>query len=138
VESNVNGNDLIDIDLSGYTILIADDEESNYILTKRMLHETKVKTDWAKNGKKAVELAAQKKIDLILMDIKMPDIDGIEATRQIKLANNKIPIIMQTAFAMPHIKDEAIEAGCNDFIVKPLTTNNLMELIIKQLANKMH
>ena len=133
VETKSNGNDLIISDLSNYTVLIADDEESNYILTKRMLHKTQVKTEWAINGKKAIEMITQKKYDLVLMDIKMPDMDGIEATRLIKQKHN-IPIIIQTAFAMPHVKDEALKAGCNDFIVKPILFDDLLALMVKQLT----
>jgi len=120
-------------DLSAYKILIADDEDSNYVLTKRILKPSKVTTDWAQNGKQAVEMAANNKYDLILMDIKMPEMDGIEATRLIKKHNKNIPIVIQTAFAMKEVKDEAIEAGCNGFIVKPIALDAFLELVRKHI-----
>ncbi|MBI9036457.1 MAG: response regulator [Bacteroidales bacterium] len=63
------------------------------------------------------------------MDIKMPEMDGIEATRLIKKQNKNIPIIIQTAFAMKEVKDEAIEAGCDGFIVKPIALDDFLELV---------
>ncbi|MBI9069647.1 MAG: PAS domain S-box protein [Salinivirgaceae bacterium] len=120
-------------DLSKYKILIADDEDSNYVLTKRLLKETKVTTDWAMNGKMAVEMAENNNYDLIIMDIKMPDMDGIEATRLIKKHNKNQPIIIQTAFAMTEVKNQAIKAGCDDFIVKPISLEYFLELVKKHL-----
>lgn len=120
--------------LLNYKILIADDEELNYEMLKRMLKPSKVSTDWAKHGKQALELAVTTKYDLILMDIKMPEMDGIEATRLIKKHDKNIPIIIQTAFAMKEIKDEAIEAGCDGFIAKPIGLDPFMKLIHKHIG----
>lgn len=117
------------IDLSDYSILIADDEESNFMLAKHVLSATKINIDWATNGEEAVAMANQKKYDLILMDIKMPYMNGFEATRLIKKTNSKIPIIIQTAFAMDETKNEALGAGCNDLIVKPFDLNNFLMLV---------
>jgi len=123
----------LDRDLSNYKILIADDEDSNCVLTKRLLKHTKVKSDWATNGKHAVEMAIAVNYDLILMDIKMPEMDGIEATRKIKKYNKNIPIIMQTAFAMSEVRKEAMEAGCDGFIVKPISIEVFLELVNKHI-----
>ncbi|MBI9069799.1 MAG: response regulator [Salinivirgaceae bacterium] len=120
-------------DLGKYKILIADDEDSNYVLTKRLLKHTKVKSDWAINGRHAVDMATNNKYDLILMDIKMPEMDGIEATRLIKKHNNKTPIIMQTAFAMPEVKNKALQAGCDGFVVKPISIETFIELVNKHI-----
>jgi CheY-like chemotaxis protein len=116
------------IDLSGYSILIADDEKSNFALAKHVLSETHINIDWAKNGQEAVAMTNLNTYDLILMDIRMPGMDGIEATRIIKRANSKIPVIMQTAFAITELNDEAQKAGCNDFIVKPIDLDNFLLL----------
>ena len=126
-------NIIMDRDLSKYTILIVDEEDSNYQLTKRVLSPSKVATAWAKNGKFAVEMVTTNKYDLILMDIKMPEMDGIEATRLIKQHNVKIPIIVQTAYAMKEVRDEALQAGCDDFIVKPIELDNFLELVNKHI-----
>jgi PAS domain S-box-containing protein len=117
------------IDLSDYSILIADDEESNFMLAKHVLAPTKINIDWATNGEEAVAMANQKKYDLIVMDIKMPYMNGFEATRLIKKTNSKTPIIIQTAFAMAETKNEALNAGCNDLIVKPFDLDNFLFLI---------
>lgn len=120
-------------DLSKYKILIAEDEESNYVLTKRILKPTKVRTDWAKNGKQAVEMVKNNKYDLIIMDIKMPEMDGFEAMQLIKKMNKKIPVIIQTAYAIKEIKEEALEAGCDGFIVKPIDLDDFFEIVNKHI-----
>ena len=70
-------------------------------------------------------------IDLVLMDIKMPEMDGYEATRQIRQFNNNVVIIAQTAYAMAGDREKAIGAGCNDYISKPIKIDELKELIQK-------
>jgi CheY-like chemotaxis protein len=72
---------------------------------------------------------ADPNIDLIMMDMKMPDMDGYEATRQIRLFNEQVVIIAQTAFGLPGDRSRAIKAGCNDFMAKPISVAALMELI---------
>jgi CheY-like chemotaxis protein len=74
-------------------------------------------------------------IDLILMDIKMPGMDGYEATRQIKKMNESVIIIAQTAFALAGDDEKALAAGCNDYITKPINKNKLIELIQKYFKN---
>jgi len=70
-------------------------------------------------------------IDLILMDVKMPEIDGYEAVRQIRMFNKDVIIIAQTAFALTGDREKALEAGCNDYISKPIENKLLVELIQK-------
>ncbi|MBI9069831.1 MAG: response regulator [Salinivirgaceae bacterium] len=120
-------------DLSKYKILIADDEDSNYILTKRLLKETGVAADWAINGKFAVDMVTNNNYDLVVMDVKMPDMDGIEATKLIKQYHKNLPIIMQTAFASSEVKTKALDAGCDDFIVKPISLDGFLGMIEKHL-----
>jgi PAS domain S-box-containing protein len=128
---NITRKKITDYNLSGNRILIVDDEESNFVLTKRILHDTKVKMDWANNGTKAVKMAENKKYSLIIMDIKMPIMDGIEATRRIKAHDKNIPIIIQTAFALDETKQQCIQAGCNDFVQKPISIEDFLTLVTK-------
>jgi len=110
------------------TILIAEDEESNYRYLEMVLNKTQVTVVWAKDGLEAIELSMQHIPDLILMDIKMPNMDGLEATRKIKEIHPEIPIIAQTAFAMENDERLSLEAGCNSYLSKPIKANKLLEL----------
>jgi len=115
-------------------ILVAEDELTNYKFIEKVLKRTKTNLLWAKNGMETFELVQQhKNIDLVLMDIRMPVMDGYEATRKIKELNNKIPIIAQTAYALDYEKSEILNAGCNDYISKPYTIFELLSLIDKYL-----
>lgn len=119
----------IDHDWSDKTILIAEDEESNFKFLEMALSKTKVKLKRALNGKEAIEKFQKNSIDLILMDIKMPHMDGLEATKLIRQMDNEIPIIAQSAFAMENDEKISIQAGCSDYISKPLNKNRLIQLI---------
>lgn len=89
----------------------------------------------AATGAEAVEVCRNNPdIDLILMDIKMPVMDGLEATRQIRQFNKNVIIIAQTAFGLPGDREKAIEAGCNDYIAKPIEIALLLELIQKNFS----
>lgn len=110
------------------TILIVEDEISNYKYLETLLNN-RVNTIWAKNGAEAIQICKEKKIDLVLMDIKLPKIDGFEATRQIKEIKPEIPIIAVTAYAMEADKNESIQAGCNNFIAKPFKMEELFSII---------
>ena len=84
----------------------------------------------AVNGKEAVELCHKHQgISLVLMDIKMPVMNGFEAAREIRKFNNNVVIIAQTAYAHAGIREEAIEAGCNDYITKPIEKTGLLALM---------
>ena len=84
----------------------------------------------------AVLLYDEVKPDLILMDIKMPNLDGLEATKIIRELSATVPIIAQSAFAYEHDVKAAMEAGCNDFIAKPIAQSKLKEVINKWLTKK--
>jgi len=113
-------------------ILVAEDEESNYSLIKYGLHKTFVRIQWAKNGKEAVEMClSDPSIDLVLMDIKMPEMDGLEATRHIRKSRNNLPVISVTAYATTEDRDQCREAGCDDCISKPINVENLLAVIDK-------
>ena len=112
------------------TILIAEDEEFNFFLIHELLSGTNAKVIRAKNGKEAIETCQKNNsIDLVLMDIKMPEIDGYEAAKIIKSFRPKLPIIAQTAYAMSEDRSKALKAGCDDYISKPLNKNRLLSMI---------
>jgi CheY-like chemotaxis protein len=118
-------------------ILIAEDEETNYLFIEAILEDTKAELLWARNGCDAVEIFnKQNDIDLILMDIKMPEMDGITATRQIRLISSTIPIIAQTAYAMSEDRTKCLNAGCDDYLTKPINHKVLLATIEKYLTRK--
>lgn len=86
---------------------------------------------WAKDGYEAVEMYKRDQPDLILMDIKMPRMDGLEATRIIRSYSNEIPIIALTAYAFEADRERALEAGCNDFVTKPVSEEMLEKALGK-------
>ena len=118
------------------TILIAEDEDSNYRYLEMVLNKTKAKILWAKDGQEAIELCKLHEPDLILMDIKMPNMDGLEATREIKKTHPEIPIIAQTAFAMENDERMSLEAGCNSYLSKPIKANRLLEVLTTFLKSE--
>lgn len=113
------------------TILVAEDNESNYMFLKAILKSYNLVR--AMDGLQVVELASKGEYSVILMDIKMPNMDGITATKKIREFNNNIPIIAVTANAFDSDRAEAIQAGCNDFIAKPLKKKQLEELLIRYI-----
>jgi two-component system cell cycle response regulator DivK len=114
------------------TILVAEDNESNYILMTYIL-----KKDYqivrAANGQEAVDKVEAGGIDLILMDIKMPVMDGLEATRIIRAKHPDLPIIALTANAFDSDRDSALQAGCNEFITKPVNRQTTLDTIAKYI-----
>lgn len=114
---------------SGRLILVAEDETMNWFFIREMLRKTGAEIIRAKDGKEAVNLTRRKKPDVILMDLKMPEMNGIEATRRIRSFNRKIPVIAQTAFVMAEEKEESMRVGCNHFVTKPLDRTVIMEII---------
>ena len=112
------------------TVLVAEDVDSNFLLLKTLLGK-RCNLLWAKNGEDAVNQFKEHQPDLILMDIKMPHMDGLEATRLIRSYSKEVPIVALTAFAFESDKDRAIEAGCNDFLTKPVSQNALEKVLDK-------
>jgi CheY-like chemotaxis protein len=113
-------------------ILIAEDEEYNYLFISEILSEYNVNILRAYNGKMAVDLCASNdKINLVLMDLRMPVMDGYEATKKIKKFRPGLPIIAQTAFAMESDRKQAIDEGFDDYISKPVCYELLIDLIVK-------
>jgi len=110
-------------------ILVAEDEELNWFFVREMLKQTGATVHRARNGHEVVDLTRELSPDAILMDLKMPEMSGIEAARRIREFNPRVPIIAQTAFVMAEEKEESYRAGCNHFVTKPLDRTTIMELI---------
>lgn len=121
----------------GKTLLIAEDEEANYNLLATILDPTNAKIIWVKTGKEVVDRCKHDpSIDLVLMDMKMPEMNGFESTKQIKILRNELPVIAQTAYAMSTDEENCLRAGCDDYISKPLRIDNLLSKIDKHLRGK--
>lgn len=115
-------------------ILIAEDEEANFLFLKAALSVTRAVIIRAKNGREAVDIAKNNpEIDLVLMDIKMPVMNGVDATRVIKTLNNNMVIIAQTAYATENDRYIYLNAGCTDFLAKPITRDKLLRTISQYL-----
>ncbi|MDD3037835.1 PAS domain-containing protein [Bacteroides sp.] len=111
-------------------ILIAEDVESNFILVKNLIGKDYTLL-WAKDGMEAVEMYKEYQPDLILMDIKMPRMNGLDATHIIRSYSKDVPIIALTAYAFEADKEKALEAGCNDFVTKPISEESLVKVLRK-------
>ncbi len=117
------------------TILIAEDLEDNFIYLEELLSTTNANILWAKNGKEAIDLCKENRdIDLVLMDIQMPYINGYEATQQIKQFRNSLPVIVQTAFSMSGEKEKSFKSGCDDYISKPINHKELIATVSKYIV----
>lgn len=118
-------------------ILLVDDDELNLDLLSRKLQRNGYDTITAVDGKEAISLAESTKPDLILMDMSLPELDGWEATRQLKADNStkNIPVISLTANAMPEDRAKALAAGCDEYETKPIVFENLfakMEILLRK------
>lgn len=110
------------------TVLVVEDEESNYELVRIVLQK-RYNLLRAHNGIEAVMMNEEEHPDLILMDVRMPEMDGLDATRIIKEVNSKVPIIILSAFAFPENIRKAKAAGCDEFMAKPFNVEDLIEKI---------
>jgi PAS domain S-box-containing protein len=118
--------------LKGCRILVADDYEINRLVASTILNNYGIITEEAKNGLEAIEKVEAENFDLILMDVQMPDMDGIEATNYIRDKISKtLPIIALTAYALKGDDAKFIEAGMDDYLSKPFEENQLLEIILK-------
>jgi len=121
----------------GKTVLIVEDNETSNVYFEAALRKTKANLMWAKNGLDAVDIAKKNEnIDLILMDINMPKMDGIEATKIIKSLYPNVIIVVQTAFILSGEERLCQEAGCDEFITKPIRLKYLLDTIDHYLGNK--
>lgn len=118
----------------GVNILVVEDNDSNYFLVETMLSEHSLER--ARNGQEAVDMAKQNKYDIIFMDVRMPVMDGLEATRQIRKFDDKIPIVALTANSFDSDREAALEAGCSAYLAKPVRQKDLLSVMAKLLQGK--
>lgn len=122
--------------LKGKQILIVEDEEVNFFLLRDILEVYQAVITWAEIGQQAIDLIQSgKQFDLILMDINLPAMDGLETTRKIKSINEDIPVIAQTAFALDEEIENCYQAGCDDVVIKPFTQKELFTAIKKAFSS---
>jgi PAS domain S-box-containing protein len=118
----------------GKVILLVEDNELNVKLLEKLLEPTRVKIIWARDGNPSIEICKSgQQIDLILMDIQMPEMDGYQATRIIKSIIPKVPVIAQTAYAMTGEREKILEAGFDEYLSKPIQIKELIQLLNKYL-----
>ena len=119
------------------SILIAEDESSNFTYLEALFEDYEYNIIHAKNGQEAVDIILNNKnIDLVLMDIKMPVINGYEATVKIRKVNKNIPIIALTAYAMEADEQKALESGCTSYLAKPISEQELSKVMNKYIKQK--
>jgi signal transduction histidine kinase/ligand-binding sensor domain-containing protein/CheY-like chemotaxis protein len=122
-------------DLSLLKVLVVEDEETNFNYLNGVLKKRKIEVDWARNGEEAVKLVSVNSYHLILMDIKMPVMDGVEATKKIKSMFPKQIIIAQTAFARPEEESEFRKVGFDDYLAKPIKSKKLLHIIEQYISS---
>ena len=110
-------------------ILIVEDDQQSIVFYESALRKSGIEIHHALNGIEAVKACKQIKFDLVLMDVQLPEMDGYEATKQIRKQKNKPKIIAQTAYALSGEKQKCLEVGCNDYISKPIKISSLLKLI---------
>lgn len=124
-------------DYSNYHLIVVEDDAINFAYITKLLSPTGIKITHASNGEEAVDLVnTNDDADLILMDIKMPIMDGYEATESIRKKNITIPIVATTAYAMSGDKEKCLAVGCNAYISKPIKKKELFETISRYLFNE--
>jgi len=119
----------------GHSILVAEDTDSNYIIVEKMLAPVNVNIVRAMNGKEAVMLCCEHDFSLIILDLKLPILNGYEAARKIRIFRPDLPIIAQTTYAMEDDREQALNAGCNDYLTKPVQRKKLFELLGKYIGS---
>jgi len=121
----------------GKTIMVVDDEEFNWLLFKNSLNDIPAQLLWARVAQEAIDIVASgRRIDLVLMDIRMPFKDGYTATREIKSIDDSIPVIAQTAYASEDEKQRCFDAGCIEYVSKPIDYDELRHKMARVLRMK--
>lgn len=131
-QAMINREEVARFDFSNLTIIVAEDKEMNMLLFEQILKSKGITVLHANNGQAAIELLKEHpETDMVIMDIKMPVMDGLKATKIIKSEHTDLPILAVTAFAMSEDKEKALQAGCDDYLPKPVTKYSLLEKINK-------
>ncbi|MDG5800915.1 response regulator [Marinilabiliaceae bacterium ANBcel2] len=115
-------------------ILVVEDVDTNKIFFDAALRRTNAKILWAKDGQEAIDMFKENRVDLVLMDLQLPVMDGYTATKEIKKIDPKIPVIAQTAHVMSGEREKCIEAGCDDYLAKPIRLQVLIDTLSKYLS----
>jgi CheY-like chemotaxis protein len=117
-------------------ILIAEDVESNFLYLKAVFSKLNANVFWAKNGLEVLDICEKEEImDLVLMDLQMPEMNGYEATQILKQRYPDLPVVAQTAFAMSDDREKALDAGCDDYLAKPIKSKDLLSIAEKYLKH---
>lgn len=116
------------------TILVVEDNEANMYLARYILENSGFAVLEARNGLDGVQKATTEDVDLILMDIQLPDIDGLEATRRIRKIKSDLPIVALTSYAMSSDKERSLEAGCTGYLSKPIDPESIVSEINDYLS----
>ena len=120
-----------------YKVLVAEDEEYNFKLMKYILQREGIEILWAKNGEEAISLyKSNDSIDLIMMDLKMPVMNGIDATIEIKKIDNQIPVIAVTAYALAEDREKCMRSGFDEYVTKPVNREQLLSVTYKLLGQE--
>jgi CheY-like chemotaxis protein len=124
--------DPMELPAGNLKILLVEDEPISLVLLTKLVNRYTSNVLTAVNGKEAIDVCRQNPdLDIILIDIKMPEIDGLEATKAIREFNGNVTIIAQTAYALVGDRELAMEAGCTDYITKPVNAKKLGEMIMR-------
>jgi len=123
-------------DWNGKSILVVEDDHINFNYLDVLLRPTKAKIYHAEKGEDALDMCMKNSIfNIVLMDIRLPGMNGLETTRKILSIRKDLPVIAQTAYAADEDRDAALAAGCCEFIAKPIRANEMLDLIKKYLDN---
>jgi len=118
--------------LQSKNIVIAEDDETNFLLIKEYLEYTKANILWTKDGKETIRIVEKNNnIDLVLMDIQLPEVNGFEALRSIRRKHPKIPVVAITAYAVSGDRERGLKAGFNEYLAKPVSRKTLLDAILK-------
>lgn len=121
--------------LSGRTVLVVEDNEVSRIYFKVALEKAQAEVIMAGDGREAVRLFQEnEQIDLVLMDLNMPGLNGFEATKMIKALRPNVPVIAQSAYVMAGEELDSINAGCDEFLSKPVRLNDLFAMLERYLS----
>jgi len=132
METNQEPENKIDPLSLGLKILIVEDDETSQMLLSIELEKFAREIITAENGQEAIDLCMQNEdIDLVLMDIQLPEINGYQATKRIRKFNDELIIVSQTAYALQGDHEKSIEAGCNEYLSKPIKREELHAIIKK-------
>jgi CheY-like chemotaxis protein len=118
--------------LQSKNIVIAEDDETNFLLIKEYLEYTKANILWTKDGNETIRIVEKNNnIDLVLMDIQLPEVNGFEALRSIRRKHPKIPVVAITAYAVSGDRERGLKAGFNEYLAKPVSRKTLLDAILK-------